>query len=99
MSIAAPQPIVVRLYDPIELVFFDGDLMLAPNTTTAAPPCFQCEMASHLPPAKLGWVSMNGAESLISICGACAFGTEEEIKARVVAKVSGSPPATAIAAE
>jgi hypothetical protein len=97
MSIAAPKPPAVRLYEPIELVFPERAVM-PPNTTVASPSCFYCEMTSPLPLARLGWISANGAEALFSLCWSCATGTDAEIKARIIAKLRGEPPAPAMAA-
>jgi len=90
----------LRFYEAVELDFPDGVLLPAPNTTTAVPSCILCQRLSPLPPSRLGWLPANGDKVLFQVCGECYEGDTPELKAKIIAKVRGEPPAvTAIAAE
>ena len=98
MTIPHPTPIAVRLFEPISLLFPEANVMPSLLATVPAPSCIICSGPAS-PPSRMGWLSAPDRQAVFVCCGACSDCSDKELEAKVVAKVSGSPPATAIAAE
>ena len=94
MSVVAPTPIVVRLFEPITLLFPKATAM--PLLATVPSPC--CILCSDpaSPPSRMGWLSTPDREEVFVCCGACSDCADAELEAKIVDRVSAE---TAIAAE
>ena len=99
MTIAAPAPIIVRLYEPITLILPPPKANVTPLLATVpCPVCVICS-APASPPSRTGWLATPDRQALFACCGECSDCDDAELQAKVIAKVSGEPPATEIAAE
>jgi hypothetical protein len=79
MTLVASAPIVLRLYEPIGLLFPEGAKW--PSNAVDPPSCVLCQRRSPLPRAKTGWISAGREERLFLICSDCDWdrdGTELE---------------------
>jgi hypothetical protein len=82
-------PIVVRLFEPISLLFPEGALM--PHSTVAAPNCILCSGKAS-PPSRMGFVATGNRQGIFSICGSCSDCSDDELERKIVATVDRSPP-------
>jgi hypothetical protein len=87
-----PTPTVVRLYEPISLLFPDG--AMPQLSATVPPPCCIVCASPASPPARMGWLKT--PEALFVVCGRCADCDDAELERKIAALVT--VPA-AIAAE
>ena len=99
MTLAAPAPIIVRLYEPITLIFPPPKANVMPLLATV--PCPVCVICSEpaSPPSRTGWLATPDRQELFAVCGSCSDCDTPELEAKITAKVRGEPPALAIAAE
>jgi hypothetical protein len=87
MTIDAPLPIVLRIFEPVALVFPEGARM--PSTAVASPPCLLCQSNSRLPPSRLGFISTGEEERLFLICDACGWDlSDNEVERRILELVT-----------
>jgi hypothetical protein len=79
-------PIVVRLFEPISLLFPDG-AMPSLHATIPPPVCLLCgEPAS--PPSRMGWLETPDRQAVFVCCGACSNCADAELERRIVERVS-----------
>jgi hypothetical protein len=88
MSIA---PIVVRLFEPISLLFPEN-AMPSLGATVPTPSCILCEGPSS-PPSRMGWLQAPDRQAVFCVCGGCSDCSDAELEKRILAKVSGEPAA------
>ena len=98
MTVAAPSPIIVRLYAPLTMLFPEGTDMPPSLATVPSPNCIICDGPAS-PPSRTGWLQAPDRQALFACCGSCGDCSNEELEAKVVAKVSGEPAVAAIAAQ
>jgi hypothetical protein len=82
MTIASSTPIIVRLYEPITLLFPEaGDM--PPLATVLSPCCVLCgETAS--PPSRMGWLETPERQALFVVCGSCSDCSDAELERRII---------------
>jgi hypothetical protein len=98
MTVAAPSPILVRLFEPISLLFPKGTRMPSLLATVPSPNCIICDGPAS-PPSRTGWLHAPDRQALFACCGICSDCDDSELEAKIVAKISGEPTVPAIAAE
>lgn len=98
MTIAPSTPIVVRLFEPITLLF-PGGIDMPPSAATVPSPCCILCGGPASPPSRMGWLSAPDRQELFVCCGACSDCDDTELERRIVDRVSGKPAPVAAAAE
>ena len=86
MSIA---PIVVRLFEPISLLFPEN-AMPSLRATVPTPSCILCDGPAS-PPSRMGWLQAPDRQAVFCVCGKCSDCSDTELEAKIVAQVSGEP--------
>ena len=85
MTACAPAPIVVRLFEPITLLFPKAnDMPLL--ATVPSPVCIICSGPAS-PPSRMGWLSTPDRQAVFVCCGACSDCADAELEAKIVGKV------------
>ena len=90
--------ILVRLFEPISLLFPKGTRMPSLLATVPSPNCIICDGPAS-PPSRTGWLHAPDRQALFACCGICSDCDDSELEAKIVAKISGEPTVPAIAAE
>jgi hypothetical protein len=99
MTIAPAPPIVVRLFEPISLLFPKAGAMPQLRGTVPAAPCLLCG-GSAFPPSRMGCLDADGDRRTFSVCSDCGWNlNNEELKARTIAQLSDGRPETSAAAD
>jgi hypothetical protein len=93
---AALAHIVVRLFEPITLLFPKADAMPSFDATVPSPRCILCEGVAF-PPSRMGWVSSPDRQAVFVCCGGCADCSDDELEAKIIARIS-EPATSAMAA-
>jgi hypothetical protein len=75
-------PIVVRLFEPISLLFPEN-----------AMPSLRAGPAS--PPSRMGWLGTPDHQEVFCVCGSCSDCSNAELEAKIVAQVSTQEPVAA----
>jgi hypothetical protein len=86
------RPIVVRLFEPISLLFPEN-AMPSPRPTVPPPNCILCEGPAS-PPARMGWLETPERQVVFVVCGSCSNCDDAELERRITAKLSDSRPET-----
>jgi hypothetical protein len=81
-------PVIIRLFKPAVFLLPDGATMPPVAPTVGLPECILCRRKSPAPPARLGWVSERGLESLILVCADCGNIPDEALELRILAQIS-----------
>jgi hypothetical protein len=97
MTITAAPPIVVRLFEPISLLFPQGAHMPSLRATVPPPNCILCEGPAS-PPSRMGWAETPDRQAVFVVCGSCSNCDDAELERRITAKLSDSRPPTSVAA-
>jgi hypothetical protein len=82
-------PIVVRLFEPISLLFSKGTEM--PPRTAVAPNCVLCG-SSASPPSRMGFLSTPDRQAIFSVCSSCSDCDDDALERKIVAFVDKQPP-------
>jgi hypothetical protein len=82
-------PIVVRLFEPISLLFPEGAVM--PPLGVKAPSCVLCGGKAS-PPSRMGYLAAGDRQAILSVCGACSDCSDDELERKIVATVDRSSP-------
>jgi hypothetical protein len=82
-------PIVVRLFEPISLLFSKGTEM--PPRTAVAPNCVLCG-SSASPPSRMGFLSTPDRQAIFTVCGSCSDCEDAELERKIAALVDRQPP-------
>ena len=93
---AADTPIVVRLYEPITLLFPKESTM--PSLATVPAPCCVICSGPASPPSRMGWLSTPDQQAVFVCCGACSDCADAELEAKIVDKAESQTVGAAIAA-
>ena len=95
MTLAHPAPIVVRLFEPITLLFPKANDM--PLLATVPPPvCIVCSGPAS-PPSRMGWMQTPDRQLIFVCCGTCSDCEDEELQEKIVAKVKSQTADLAMA--
>ena len=81
-------PIVVRLFEPISLLF-PGNAMPSLRATVPPPSCILCDGPAS-PPSRMGWLGTPERQEVFCVCGRCSDCEDAELEKRIVAQVSGA---------
>jgi hypothetical protein len=87
MRSVASAPPVIRLYEAIGLFWPTGAPPMPTDATVAMTECLLCRRHSHLPPARLGFISAGGDQRIFVVCADCN-GPDLELETKIVEKVS-----------
>jgi hypothetical protein len=82
---AAP-PIVVRLFEPISLLFPEN-AMLPLSATVPSPVCLLCGDPAS-PPSRMGYLATPARRAVFVVCGACSDCSDAELERRIIERVS-----------
>jgi hypothetical protein len=96
MRSVASAPPVIRLFEPITLLFPEG-AMPSLDATIPSPNCLLCE-GSASPPSRMGWLETPERQAVFVCCGACSDCNDKELERRIVAKVGEQRPVEPAAA-
>jgi hypothetical protein len=80
-------PVIVRLYEPISLLFPRGAPMPMLDATVPSPKCILCEGLAS-PPARIGVLMAPDRQAMFVCCGACADCSDSELERRIIERVS-----------
>ena len=94
--VAADTPIVVRLYEPITLLFPKESTM--PSLATVPAPCCVICSGPASPPSRMGWLSTPDQQAVFVCCGACSECADAELETKIVDRVESQTVGAAIAA-
>ena len=86
MRSVASAPPVIRLFEPITLLFPEG-AMPSLEATIPSPNCLLCEGPAS-PPSRMGWLETPERQAVFVCCGSCSDCNDKELERRIVAKVS-----------
>jgi hypothetical protein len=89
-------PIVVRLFEPISLLFPDG-AMPSFSATVPSPCCILCGDPAS-PPSRMGYLSAPERQAVFVCCGSCSNCADSELEAKIIARVNGTLLETVAAA-
>ena len=78
-------PIVVRLFEPISLLFPESAAM--PSLSVEAPNCILCEGPAS-PPSRMGVVATPDRQAVFVGCGACSDCSDSELERRIIERVN-----------
>jgi hypothetical protein len=93
MSVDADQPIVIRLFEPISLLFTEGE-MPSFSATIPPPKCILCQGPAS-PPSRMGWLKTPNRQAVFVCCGACSDCSDAELEQRITEKISEPTPVAA----
>ena len=94
-SVAPAQPIAIRLFEPITLLFPEG-AMPALDATIPSPNCLLCEGPAS-PPSRMGWLGTPERKAIFAVCGSCSDCDDAELERRIITQLSDSRPETVVA--
>ena len=86
-------PIVVRLFEPISLLFPEN-AMPSLRATVPTPSGILCEGPAS-PPSRMGWLGAPDRQEVFCVCGSCSDCSDAELEAEIVAQVSTKEPVAA----
>ena len=78
-------PIVVRLFEPITLLFPE-DAMPALDATIPSPNCLLCEGPAS-PPSRMGWLETPERQAIFCVCGSCSNCADAELETKIIARI------------
>jgi hypothetical protein len=78
-------PIVVRLFEPISLLFPESAAM--PSLSVEAPNCILCAGPAS-PPSRMGVMATPDRQAVFVCCGACSDCSDAELERRIIERVS-----------
>jgi hypothetical protein len=84
--------VVVRLYEPISLLFPKGAPMPMSDATVPSPVCILCDGPAS-PPARMGVLMAPERTAVFVVCGACSNCENEDLERKIIDKVSARPVA------
>jgi hypothetical protein len=84
-------PPVIRLYEAIGLFWPTGAPPMPTDATVATTECLLCRSHSHLPPARLGFISAGGDQRIFVVCADCNT-DDTELEAKIMARVTEPQP-------
>jgi hypothetical protein len=79
MPLNAPSPIVVRLFEPISLLFPKEGAMPSFADTVQSPLCILCEGIAS-PPSRMGFLATPERQAVFVCCGACSDCSDRELE-------------------
>jgi hypothetical protein len=79
-------PIVVRLYEPISLLFPEAP-MPSLHATVLSPVCLLCGDPAS-PPSRMGVLSTPERQAVFVCCGSCSDCSDAELERRIIERVS-----------
>jgi hypothetical protein len=88
-----PMPIAIRIFEPIALAFKAGAMPQQLHGTVQALSCILCEGLAS-PPSRMGWLQAPERQAIFVCCGSCSDCSDQELEAKIVDKISDSPPET-----
>lgn len=79
-------PIVVRVFEPITLLFPEG-AMPSLDATIPSPNCILCGDPAF-PPSRIGWLELPERQAIFVCCGSCSDCSDAELERRIIERVS-----------